>query len=263
VVTVGEGRADTVRIELARVVTQLGGITVTAHPPCLNPGPPETRMDAALSVIFSQIRMNAEQYKLLSEQYPFAYTVEIIRSSRLKRDGQLSIDSHQMRRIESKTSWKYKPGRVVARRGVDYFFHIPTLVDFADRDFLAQHCFHFGGREQVNDEDLIRVHVVAAERIRDPDVNGTIYIDPKTYQVRRTVLRLSKISRNIRYLEDFEVTTDFREIMPSIPVIAAVSSVEKIDPDTKIAFDIAYESHKLAGFEFLKRKPGEDPRRVP
>jgi len=104
---------------------------------------------------------------------------------------------------------------------------------------------------------------VAAERIRDPDVNGTIYIDPKTYQVRRTVLRLSKISRNIRYLEDFEVTTDFREIMPSIPVIAAVSSVEKIDPDTKMAFDIAYESHKLAGFEFLKRKPGEDPRRVP
>lgn len=263
-VTIGAGQPDTVRIALSRVAMQLSGITVRAHPPCMGPGPPVVQKDSVLSVIFSQIRLNAEQYRFLAEQYPFYYVLEVIRSSRLKRDGQTRIDSHVRTRLDGKSDWKYKPGRVFSRRRGGYFFHIPTLVDLADRDFLAQHCFHFGGMERVDDGDLIRVDLVAAERIKDPDVNGTIYLDPRTFQVRRTVLRLSRIPRTISHvLQDFEVTTEFREIMPSIPIITHVHSVETISPNNKIAFDAAYETQKFAGFEFLRRRPGDDVKRTP
>jgi hypothetical protein len=263
VVVVGPSQPDTVRIALPRVAVRLGEVTVRAFPPCLNPGAPLIEKDSALTVIFNQIRMNAEQYKFLSEQYPFYSTMEVIRSSRVKTDGQTRIDSHRVGRIEAKSEWKYKPGRVVQRRGTNFYFHIPTLVDFADRDFIAQHCFHFGGVEDVDGEKFLRVQVVAAESIRQPDVNGSIYIDPVNFQVRRTLLRLSRITREMRLLMDFEVTTEFREIMTSIPIIASVASVEKLDPEAKIDFDMAWETHKLAGFGFLKKKPGDDSKPTP
>jgi hypothetical protein len=264
IVTIGAQSSDTIRIELTRVALQLGGITVSAPPPCVNPGPVSARADATLSVILNQVRLNAEQYRMLTEQYPFDYTMDIIRSSRLKTDGQTRIDSRRSFRYQAaKANWKYRPGRVVTRRGVDYMLHIPTLVDFADKDFLAHHCFHFAGNARVEDEDLIRVDVVASERIRDPDVNGTIYLDARTFQVRRTVFRLSRVTKQIRPTTDFEITTDFREILPSIPLISTVQSVERLDPDTEIAFDVAWETQKLAGFEFLKGKPGEDVRKKP
>jgi hypothetical protein len=208
--------------------------------------------------------MNAEQYKFLSDQYPFFYLLEITRSSKLKSDGQIRMDSHVMQRVDAKSPWKYRPGRVLERQGMrGWFFHIPTLVDFAERAFLEQHCFHFGGTELVDDDTLVKVNVVAAERINDPDVNGTIYVDPRSFQVRRTVLRLSRIPRDMKELLDLEVTTTFREVLPSIPIIASVPSIQKYDPASKLAYDEAYEIQKLVGHKFMKRKPGDDTGKTP
>jgi hypothetical protein len=67
----------------------------------------------------------------------------------------------------------------------------------------------------------------------------------------------------MRDVTDLEVTTTFREIMPSIPVIAEVYSIQTLDPLSLSAFDTAYEEHHLVGFQFLKGKPGEQAKRKP
>jgi hypothetical protein len=117
--------------------------------------------------------------------------------------------------------------------------------------------------QTVEGEPLLRIPFAAAERIRDPDVEGTIYVDPATFQVRRTVMRLTRISRALRPTEEFEVITDFREIMPSIPVIFRTESVERLDPNSDRKFDRAFETQTLAGYQFTKRKPGDDVGRKP
>ena len=49
--------------------------------------------------------------------------------------------------------WTYKPGAVVTRDGrtptAPVMMNIPTLVNFADKSFLENHCFHNGGLEIV------------------------------------------------------------------------------------------------------------------
>jgi hypothetical protein len=260
IVRVGD---EAISIELERVAMTLAGITVVAHPPCLTPGLPAAPADSLLVTILNQVRLNAEQYKFLVTQYPFYYMSEIVRSSRMKKTGETRYDARLMHRQDARVESKYKPGRVLAWRAGATAFQIPGLIDFADRDFLGAHCFHLRGTEVVEEEALVRVDIVAAERIKDPDVNGSIYLDPGSFQVVRTVLRLSKITRDIGFLEDFEVTTMFREVMPSIPVIWRVSSVQKIDPRTRMAIDAAWETINFMGYQFLKRKPGDDAKRSP
>jgi hypothetical protein len=263
VVTISMDQSTTVRIELTCIAVQLGRITVSAHPPCLNPGPPTVQKDSGLAVLFTQLRMNAEQYKFLADQYPFEYAVEIVRSTRLKADGSVRNDGRALQRLDAKPPWSYRPGRVLSRRGRNFFFHIPTLIDFADHNFLVQHCFHFGGIQTVDETPLIRIDVVAAERIKEPDVNGTIYLHPETFQVHRSVLRLSRPHKDFRDMTDLDVTTTFEEIMPSISIISHVRSVQTMAPAAKTDFDAAYEEQRLISFQFLRKKPGEDSRKAP
>ncbi|MGH7677675.1 MAG: hypothetical protein ACRENU_04350, partial [Gemmatimonadaceae bacterium] len=229
--------------------------------PCLEPGPPTMEKDSTLATILYQIGMNAEQYKLLTKRYPFYYVHEAVRSSRDKKGGKTRIDAHELRQQDGRTESRYSAGRVVARRYGRSFFQIPGLMDFADPDFMLNHCFHVRGTEIVGDEVLIRVDVVAAERIKTPDVNGSIYLDPGSFQVTRTVLRLSKVTRDIDYLTDFEIVTLFREIMPSISIIGSVSSTQTIDPKSRMQIDTAWETLKLVGYQFVKDKPGDEVRK--
>jgi hypothetical protein len=255
------GAFDTLRIRLSRIALQLGSVTVRAYPPCREPGPPPADIDSTLAIVFSQLRMNAEQYRLLAESHPFYYAMQKVRSRRLKTTGQVRIDGLELVRIDSKAAWRYRPGAVLSRQRGAYYFHIPTLVDLADAAFLSNHCFHYGGVEEINGVDLVRIDVVAAHHIRDPDVNGSMYLDPQNYQIRRTLLRLSRRSQQMRDIMDFEVITEFQEIMPSIPVIAQVWSVQSIDPKARGDYDTGYEEQRLVAFEWLAAKPGEDRKR--
>jgi hypothetical protein len=263
IVTISAEQSDTIRIELTRIAVQLGRIIVSAHPPCMNPGPPTVQKDSGFAVLFTQLRMNAEQYKFLADQYPFEYAVEIVRSTKLKADGSVRNDGTALQRIDGKPAWSYRPGRVLSKRGRSFFFHIPTLIDFADQNFLAQHCFHLGGLQTVDDVPLIRIDVVAADRIKEPDVNGTIYLHPETFQVRRTSLRLSRPHKDLDHITDVDVTTTFEEIMPSVSIIGHVRSVQTMASAAKTDFDAAYEEQRLISFQFLRKKPGDDSRKTP
>ena len=137
--------------------------------------------------------------------------------------------------------------------------NIPTLPDFADTLFLNNHCFTHAGIENVAGRDLIRIDVVASARIKDPDVNGSIYLDSRTLQIRQSILRLSR-SPKVRGLTGLEVTTVFQEVMESIPIITQVQGIETYDgKDRRRDFIEGYEYHDLIAFKFVGARPGEAP----
>lgn len=261
-ITVHPGGGDSLRIELTRVAVKLAAVQVRADPPCTEPGLSAVK-DSVLKTLLMQLRMNGEQYRLLAERYPFVYWQERIVSSELK-NGETRIDDIDTLAVASKPTWRYQPGRILTRLGGrrrgDLFFNIPTLPDFADPLFLDNHCFADGAIDHVDGSDLIRIDLVASARIKSPDVNGSIFLDPRTFQIRRSVLRLSR-NPKVSGLLDVEVTTFFQEALESIPIVSHVLGIQRFDPRGRRDFVAAHEQQRLIAFRFVGARPGDDPAR--
>ncbi|MEP6495861.1 MAG: carboxypeptidase-like regulatory domain-containing protein [bacterium] len=262
-VTVHAGRVDTVNVQLVHIAVRLSTVQVRALPECKNPGPPKASADSAFATVFDQLHQNADQYRLLADVYPFVYTVERMMSV-TQVDGNARLESIDTIKLTSTRVWKYQPGAVVSResqpRGGPMTMSIPTLVHFADRVFLENHCFYNGGLEVVDGSELLRIDFNAAARIKDPDVDGAMYLDPNSFQIRRSVLRLSRIPKDIKGLERIEAVTNFGEVLPSIPLIASIVSVNEFQANPKQPKSLASatEQQRLTRVEFLKGMPGDD-----
>ena len=261
-VIVRAGARDSLRIELTRVAVKLAAVQVRADPPCTTPGLSAVK-DTVLATVLTQLRMNGEQYRLLTEAYPFVYGHERMLVTGLK-SGDMRTDVVDTVLIQSKQAWRYRPGHILTREGNrrrgSLFFNLPTLADFADPLFLDNHCFTDGGIDHVDGRELIRIDVVAWSRIKNPDVNGSIFLDPETFQIRRSVLRLSR-NPKVNGMTGLEVTTLFQEALESVPIITQVYSVQTFDGrDRRRDLLAAYEHHRLVTFTFLGSRPGDDAR---
>lgn len=254
-VDVRAGATETLRVELTRLAVSLRHVEVRAYPPCLKPGPPPRGRDSALADVLEQVRLNADQYRLLVREYPFEYTMRSTRTNRMK-NGRTALLSRRDVPLSS-TSAPYEPGHVIRQRGQAWYFSIPTLSEVADADFVQFHCWYFVGAEQVDSAVMLRVDLVAYDGLTNPDVNGSIYLDFESFQMRRTVLRLSRRFEHKKEMADMEVTTDFREVLPSIPIVSRVLSVQTMDSDPKIRVAETVEEQTLRDFRFRGRKPGE------
>lgn len=265
-VTVRAGQADTVRVSLVHIAVRLTAVDVRAYPECKNPGPPKASADSAFATVFDQLRQNAEQYRLLTDHYPFIYAAERTLSSTLVNGDSKTERVDTL--LVSSTRWAYKPGTIVeqTRRGFTSTtsMNIPTLVNFAEKSFLENHCFYNGGLETVEGVELLRVDFNAASKIKEPDVDGSMYLDPVSFQIRRSVLRLSKIPPRLRGLAETEAVTLFGEVLPSIPVIADINSVNRFQPNPKqppTAEASANERQRLISVRFTKGMPGDETKR--
>src|SRR5262249_13116746 len=137
--------------------------------------------------------------------------------------------------------------------------NIPTLAHFADQTFIDNHCFMNGGPESVDGKELLRIDFTAASRIQEPDVNGSMYLDPATFQIRRSVIRLSRIPKAVPNLRETEAITWFTDALSSISMIAGISSVNRVNSNRRLTSTAAfYEEQRLIRVEFLKAIPGED-----
>lgn len=259
------GRVDTIRVSLTHVAVRLSAVEVHALPECKNPGVPKAASDSAFATVFDQLRQNAEQYRLLTDAYPFQFAFQRTMWQTLV-NGDVHVESEDTLVLASNKNWTYRPGTVVSRpaRSVGSLtVNIPTLIHFADDVFLDNHCFYNGGVETVDGTELLRIDFNAAARIKDPDFDGEMYLDPVTFQIRRSVLRLSKIPNGLRGLLETEAETQFGEVLPSIPVITEIGSVNRFQADQSQPKSpaAASERQRLIAVHFLKGKPGEEPKK--
>lgn len=256
------GVVDTIRIHISRVAVRLAAVNVQERAPCLDPGAPSASRDRDLATVYEQLMLNAEQYRTMSRAYPFAYSLVSTRSHR-RRDGTVVVEAVDTSRVV--TEWKYAPGQVLRLDRISpdramLMLLVPTLGNFADPAFVANHCFHNGGVVTVDGTRFVKIEMVAAERIATPDVSGSILLDPETFQIRRSVLRLSRLP-DAPGLLDAEVVTDFHELMPSVPVIGRIRASQTFNPRKRgVRYAAGYEEQHLVNFTFLGARPGDEIR---
>jgi hypothetical protein len=224
--TVRISRGDTVRVTLAmtRLAIQLPPMKAVARV-CTNPGAPGRDADPGLVQLYDQMQQNAETLRLLSVAYPYVYVSErqfvtTLNDSVIERTPMESLTGTSAR------SWQYEPGKMVFERNSTTNMHLPTLATFAEASFAKAHCFDYGGVSEVDGETLVRIDFTPDARIREPDVSGSIYLDPKTYQIKRSDVVLSKVPYALSgQMTGHRVTTYFAEIAPGIPIIGGFRAV--------------------------------------
>ncbi len=264
-VEVRAGVTDTVRVVLSRIAVQLNQVTIQGLGRCTSPGPPTATTDPAFAAIFEELRENADRYRLLAESYPFAYAMER-RSTVHYVGGETITTSIDTMRIGTGVRSHYVPGTIVTVGSGPFnrqvLFNIPTLLQFADRSFLDNHCFGNAGADIVDGHAVVRIDFNASARIKPPDVSGSMYLDRETFQIRRSTLRLTRVPDEAPQIAAVEVVTDFREIVPSISVPSTIQSVHVLHTDRTrpVLPDTAYETQRMVGLTFLKTRPGEEPR---
>ena len=266
-VAVQAGVVDTIRVALTRIAVRLTAMRVSAYPECVSPGPP-LPTDTAFSAIFEQLKQNAEQFRLLTTEYPFIAGVQRTTSTLYGTDD-LRREVVDTITLSSDAQWSYKPGTVVVRE--KHFMRsdgpvtmrIPSLANFADSLFIANHCYYNGGLVTVDGREFVRIDFVAASALKEPDVDGSMFLDPATFQIRRSFLHLSKQPKAVPDVLGTEATTIFAELFPSVPVIATVNSVNQLKvgrlryrPATQTR-----EDQQLIAVAFTGRRPGEDAKK--
>ena len=256
----GQRATDSLHIELVRVAVPLKPVHVVGLPPCLHPGPPADQSDTVLVLLFSQLSLNASQYRLLAESYPFTYVLKS-QLGYVDSSGAEVVSHEQMIRVDGLPKWQYRRGRVtssyVSSRGRGTQVNIPTLLDLASREFVNNHCFHYGGTSAAEERPAHRIDFVPAIGIKPSDFAGQILLDTASFQIRQIVFELSP-PLGSRTKVTMTVTTDFTEILPSIAVISAVYSTQTITTP-KQADVRMFEKQRLLSFSFSGRHPEGRP----
>ena len=239
-IVVGPDSMPPVRLALQHLAIELPAMVVTAPQTCITPGAPDSAADPRLAAVFGQVLENARRLRLLIDSFPFEY--RLLRTTwTVDRDGHQNQIRRDTLTHETEQGWTYRPGRLVAWRsgpaGRERFVRLPTLTDFADSVFVGAHCFWLAGRDSIGGDSLIRLDFAPPNSFRSTDVAGTAYLDPATYQLRYTMLRLTRPERELRDVTSLVATTHFREIAPAVSLhdhVRAVTTLRGGPPEQRI-----------------------------
>jgi len=268
-IVVEAGASVTVAVALEHFVVELSAITVVgemARPGglwrCTNPGVPDSSQDPAGAAVFDQLRENAQRYWLLADSYPAFYRLE-------RRFGQHDRDLERLVvrwadtvGLRTDTRWRYAPGHLLAdvplaRGRTELEVQLPTLPDFADPVFLQNHCFQLEGLDTIAGGSYVRLDFRAAERIVEPDADGSAYLDPATYLIRYTKVWLTHPERAATGLSSFQATVGFREILPNLVLAERISSVQFVYQGSELV-EFA-EEQRMIDMSFLRALPKRQP----
>ena len=245
-----------VKIELTRISIQLATVRVLAAGICRTPGRPNPDVEPDFAAIVAQLRMNAEQFQLLSDSFPYKYKVEQLfesmRSDSTRTNPKIENEAYR----SDIHGWEYKMGDVIEHtRDGRTMMHLPTLRDFASYEFLNNHCFRYAGLDSTRDGLFIRIAFQADVQIRTPDVDGSVFLDAKTYQIRRADLQLTKIPAGLSQVTAVRVTTIFGEVSPSIDIIREVHGITSLHHFGWGATVATTEDQHMYSFEWLHNDP--------
>ena len=217
---------DSVRVPLQGLSIQLDRVSVTAE---VCPGNRNARADTSLVRIYEQVRLNAERSELFGDDLLHSTVLERILAD-VPRPGAVRVLRVDTVDVSGAPGSRYSAGGLVgATRSGDPAdargrIIVPQLVDFAGDAFAAAHCFHYTGLVTIDGERLARVEFDPVRSLKVPDVRGALYLDAKTYQLRRSMLFLDRDSPVLPRVETWHVQVDtrYREVLPSLSVLDGV-----------------------------------------
>jgi len=235
-IAIGADGTPPVRIALQHLALELPPVVVTAPQRCVAPGTPAAVADPKLIAVFGQVLENARRLRLLNDSFPYEYRLQRTTWT-VDRDGREELVRRDTLTQEAEEGWKYHPGQLVAWRrgpsGQELFVRLPTLADFADSAFVDAHCFWLAGRDSLGADTLIRLDFAPAASLHTTDVAGAAYLEPATYQLRYTIVRLTRPDRAMPGVSNLVATSHFREVAPGIPLQDHVRAVTTLAPATR------------------------------
>lgn len=246
------------RVTLLRVAVQLAAISVTAEAACVAPGPPDSTSEPALFALFQQLRENAARAVTLEEQYPFRHFSTRRISMELENGRSFSRVTDTLE-FRSEDRWQYRPGRVVewgrGRQSRTKLVHLPELPDLASDEFHRHHCFRLAGVDTIDGRPLVRLDFRASARLREADIDGSAWLDPQGYQLRRLRIELTNVARELRGVAALNATVIMREELPYILLTDAILGITLFsEPLNGIVAQT--EEQRFLRVEF-ERRPGE------
>jgi hypothetical protein len=264
-VVVAPNATTVVRLSLEHLTVQLAEIKVVASRGCTAPGPPDSLVSPDLAAIFDQLKLNAERYRLLVSSYPFRFRMERVFVN-YAENGEVVDSLTDTVSYRSNAGPGYRPGQVVGfgrGRGneVGLVLNLPTLADFADSSFQANHCFAYAGMVEDEDTSAVRFQYEPTVLLRTPDIEGYVDLDPVTFQVRRALVRLTHPVRALQGLSEASSTIYFAEIYPNVVVQRRIVSVSlpvlRLDVKNRIARYT--QTQRMLEVRFLTPLPGNPP----
>lgn len=262
-IAVTAGDTIRVRLELSLITIELPAVHSLAKS-CAHPGGSNAQVGPELELLFDQVKQNADRNSLLLRSYPVEITIErkITKPEPILEARFVAFDT--VRRSGAR-NWTYAPGKMLGTREYEggvfggrwVTVTLPELADFGDERFLVNHCFDFGGLDVVNGDTLLRVDFSPAPMVHTPDVSGTMFLDPKTYQLRLMLVSLVNLTKQIgEQIGGQTIRATFTEVVPGVPVVDVVSSVvfPREDPK-KPPREPATEMQRTLRVRFLRGKP--------
>ena len=231
----GNVRSVELALRLKQLTIQLSEMRVVAPGPCIRPGVPDEATDYSLAAIFGQLRENADREVALAQQYPFFYRME-----RRINERRVNVGEHPLTRdtiaVDGTARWLYHPGNMIAAVNdhgrMTTQLNIPGLVQLADSNFHAAHCFSYGGLRKVSGRKYIRIDFKPDVHLDTPDIEGSVFLDPDTYQVHQIVMSVTQPDLVASQITALTVTSTFRELVPSIVILDAAEGVTTVEPMT-------------------------------
>ncbi len=260
-VVIQAGLVTSAPITLAQIPVQLTGMLVRPREACTTPGMPDRGRDPAVYDIVALLRENADQFRLLTSQYPFRYATQRVLGA--FADSAVFVQTVDTLVEASTALGGYRPGRVVREQRapggrIETTMAIPGLSDIAAPSFIANHCFHFGGVVTEGGETWVRLEVRAADKLRAPDVHGTFFLDSATAQLRKMELEMSRPDRlpsRLQGIRTVAVATTFREITPGLSLVDRVCAINWQKPVEGRGPSHPVELQQLTAYRFDTAPP--------
>ena len=183
---------DTAVVALERLSFALPQVVVRAERNCKESIDQSSAPLTAASM--ELLRFGAEQFENFRRTYPFDFTLE----QRTTGTSFGMVRSRPRVQVDTLASmaWgdRYVPGRVVMPRGRDEYF-VPLLFvsALADSAFWELHCFVARGVESRDGRRLIRLDFSPTLDVREPDWEGSAWLDSARSVLARVDFRLTNL----------------------------------------------------------------------
>jgi hypothetical protein len=262
-VDVAAGDSLNLELELSAIAVQLPAVHSLAQR-CVHPGDSNANVGPELSVLFDQVKQNADRNRLLASAYPFEVIIER-KISKPEPALEARFVAYDTIVRPSDRRWRYEPGNMLGTREIEsgafggkwFTVTMPALADFGDQRFLENHCFDFGGADVFEGDSVLRLDFVPAPSVRTLDVGGSIFLDPKTFQVRVMQLALVNLTKQLkRQISGQSIVARFKEPFAGVPVVDRIQSMVLPRDDAKgLASEPSTEDQRALRVRFLKGRP--------
>lgn len=248
-VTPNPGAGLELRLQLHPVAYKLGAVRTVVRRACAE----ENAAD--VGGILEEIKKNAEREIVLRESYPFQYQMERTNRFEGSRDAQRDTAMFFSRNRDP-----YRVGRLVRERqsaaGSEREMRIPQLTDLANENFLANHCFYFGGVRRAGGIPVYVIDFEPTGDLKSPDVRGSVLLDTATLRIRRANFALTNAEDLYPRVGALEVTTTYRDLFAGVALFDEISSVETFERERPAdPLQRHIETQRLLGVKFLAASP--------